>query len=392
MVTMVRRIRASAQRLSEFARSYTSGLKPGDVRRLFDQDASRVYAVLARDHAQEAEPSGRFRRFLHRVRVVFLGLSYKLTPARRLLFALALVLAFLGLVEANSRGNLVIGPGNPFLLVGSIAALIYLLALELADRVLIRDELEVARQLQRELLPSRSPTVPGYAFAHSYRTANEVGGDYYDFPPLADGRLAVVAGDASGHGMAAGLVMAIANATLNVAMDIDPRPERVAAILNRSLWRTGTRRNFMSLFYGILDPASGELEYLCSGHPFPLLRRDGGTIEELGNGGFPLGVREILEPATASAALRPGDTLVIHSDGLPEARNARGEVFGYERLAALLKTGGTPQEIHDRTMRALDDFRGDEPLIDDVSLVIVGRQARPAGPPPPPPTPVQADP
>ena len=382
---MMGKVQHSAQRVKEFARSYTSGLKPGDVRRLFDQDASRVYAVLARDHAGEPEPSGRARRFFHRARIVFLGLSYKLTPARRILFAVALLLAFVGLLEVNSGGHVVIGPGNPFLLFSSILAFVYLLALELADRVLIRDELEVARQLQHDLLPSRSPSVPGYAFAHSYRTANEVGGDYYDFPLLADGRLVIVAGDASGHGMAAGLVMAIANATLNVAMDLDPRPARVAAILNRTLWHTGTRRNFMSLFYGILDPATGALEYLCAGHPFPLLLRAGGELLELGKGGFPLGVRETLEPATASVTLSPGDRLLIHSDGLPESRNARGEVFGYDRLADLLKTGGGAQEIHDRILRALDAFRADEPLVDDVSLVVVARQS-PAATPPPPPT------
>ena len=99
----------------------------------------------------------------------------------------------------------------------------FLLALELVDRVLVRDELEVARQLQRDLLPSERPDCPGYRIAHSYRTANEIGGDYYDFLPLPDGRLALVIGDASGHGMAAGLLMAIANAALKLADRGRPR-------------------------------------------------------------------------------------------------------------------------------------------------------------------------
>ncbi len=99
-----------------------------------------------------------------------------------------------------------------------------LLVLELADRVVVRDELEVARELQRELLPRQAPEVPGYEFAFSYRTANTIGGDYYDFLPLEDGRLVVLMGDASGHGIAAGLLMAIANSALKLGFDADPDP------------------------------------------------------------------------------------------------------------------------------------------------------------------------
>src|SRR5258705_2359264 len=98
--------------------------------------------------------------------------------------------------------------------------------------------------------------------------------------PLPGGGIALLVSDASGHGMAAGLVMAIANATLKTALDLDPSPERVIQLLNRTLCRTGTRRTFMSVFYALLRPATGEVEYVCAGHPFPLLRRETGDIEE----------------------------------------------------------------------------------------------------------------
>src|SRR5258705_1779404 len=100
--------------------------------------------------------------------------------------------------------------------------------------------------------------------------------------PLPGGGIALLVSDASGHGMAAGLVMAIANATLKTALDLDPAPEKVLALLNRTLCRTGNRRTFLSVFFALLEPQSGEMEYVCAGHPFPYLRRADGRIEELG--------------------------------------------------------------------------------------------------------------
>src|SRR6185295_7536529 len=134
----------------------------------------------------------------------------------RLLFAAALLAAVLGLLRSalvfTLHGRRVSLEFSPFWFLLSLLLMGFLLALELVDRIRVRDELEVARELQAELLPRRVPDLPGFRFAHSYRTANEVGGDYYDFLALPDGRLALMVGDASGHGMAAGLVMAIANA------------------------------------------------------------------------------------------------------------------------------------------------------------------------------------
>jgi sigma-B regulation protein RsbU (phosphoserine phosphatase) len=293
------------------------------------------------------------------------------------LFAVSIIAALLGLLQFRARvaAQDISVSMSPFWFLVSVAGLTFLLALELVDRVLVRDELEVARQLQRDLLPSSTPEIPGYHIAHSYRTANEIGGDYYDFLPLPlpDGRLALVIGDASGHGMAAGLLMAIANAALKLAIEVDPSPERVAALLNRVLCRTGDRRAFMSLFYGLLTPSSGHLEYVCAGHPFPLLRRATGEAEELGKGGLPLGIRDVVELARAEVTLGIGDLLLLYSDGLPESVNAAREAFGFERLRDLLRVVAEPQAIHDRLLRALDAHLAGEPLTDDVSIVVVSR-------------------
>lgn len=365
-----------AQQFGGFVRQYTAGLNTRELRRLFDDDAANAYAVLTREMDLKPEPKGRLRRLLFRARLIFLGLSYKLSPPRRLLFAAAIVCALLGLLSFHYEGGArrVSVDFSPLNYLASIGALVFLLALELVDRIRVRDELEVARELQSELLPHRVPDLPGYGFAHSYRTANEVGGDYYDFTALPDGRLALMVGDASGHGMAAGLVMAIANATLETALDLDPSPERVLALLNRTLCRTGTKRTFMSVFYALLDPPSGRLDYVCAGHPYPLLRRAGSAVEELGSGGLPLGIREPLPQAVQSTVLAPGDLLVLYTDGLAEATDPTGaEAFGYDRLAKLVAAGGPPQAVHDRILAAFDAHVGAEPLRDDLTLVVVAR-------------------
>ncbi|HEX9944420.1 MAG TPA: PP2C family protein-serine/threonine phosphatase [Thermoanaerobaculia bacterium] len=376
---MSRRAPGTVHRLQGFFREYTEGLSSRDVKRLFDRDAARAYEVLTREHSQVPEPKEGLKRFLFRAKLAFLGLSYKLSPPRRLLFGISLVSFVLGLlgdpqVLYSSRQTRIAVEFSPLWFGVSVGCLIFLLALELVDRVRVRDELEVARELQEDLLPQELPPVPGYLFAHSYRTANEVGGDFYDLTLLPDGRLSLMVGDASGHGMAAGLVMAIANATLKTALDLDPSPERVLELLNRTLCRTGTKRTFMSVFYAVLTPGTGELDYVCAGHPFPLLRRAGGRIEELGCGGFPLGIREPLHVVRQTVRLDPGDLLLLYTDGLPEALDAPGRAaFGYEKIQAALQLGGSPQTVHDTLLRSFDLHVGDESLRDDLTLVVIAR-------------------
>jgi serine phosphatase RsbU (regulator of sigma subunit) len=377
-------------RLQGFFRNYTEGMSRRDVGRLFNRDAAQAYAVLTRGHEDGPEPKKGLKRIFYRVRLAFLGLSYKLSPARRFLFAASCIAFLVGMLgktdfETSAQGVRVSVDFSPLLIGAAFGGLVYLLALELVDRVRVRDELEVARELQSNLLPGELPLVPGYLSAHSYRTANEVGGDYYDLMPLPDGRIALVVSDASGHGMAAGLVMAIANATLKTALDLDPAPERVIALLNRTLCRTGNRRTFMSAFFALLDPRTGEIEYVCAGHPYPYLLRADGSFEELGTGGLPLGLKEPLAVETGRTVLRPGDLLLLYTDGLVEAVNPLGtEAFGYERLRALLEQGGTPASAHRRILESFDLHVGQEPLRDDLTMLILSRVAPlPSFPAPP---------
>jgi hypothetical protein len=356
-------------------RRYTGGLRPRELPGIWRRDWQRAYGIITRDHADEVEPKGWLRRWWYRSKILFLEFSYRLSPPRRVLFAICLLLAVLGLqtdnVEVN--GQSIETWEHPILLFFSVLGLVFLLILELADRIQVRDELEVARQLQRELLPREAPVVEGYRFAFSYRSANTVGGDYYEFLPLADGRLALAVGDASGHGIAAAMLMAISNATLKLAVDTDPSPLAVAAMMNRALVGSGGPRAFLTLFYALLEPAGGRFEYVCAGHPFPLLRRHAGEVIKLGSGSYPLGLRPRLELTAAADELRPGDLLLLYTDGIPEAINQEGEAFGFDRLQSSLARGGSPREVHDRIVEEVDRFEDRGEYDDDRSLVVIAR-------------------
>jgi len=371
--------------LHDLWRDYTEGVSSRELKRLWQHDASRAYDVLTRDQDEGSTPPKQdpVRRTFSRARLAFLGLSSKLSPARRAVFGFSIFTALLGIlnihwvVKQGAHGGMRLSvESSPFLFALAFGALLFLFAVELVDRVLVRDELEVARQLQRDLMPSAAPEVPGWSFAHAWRTANEVGGDYYAFVALPDGRLAVTIGDASGHGMAAGLLMAIANATLQTAVEIDPTPLRAVELLHRRLLRTGDRRAFMSLFYALLDPASGAMEFVCAGHPFPLLRRADGSVEELGTGALPVGMSPTLRLTPGHAVIAPGDSLVLFTDGLPEAlRTGGGEAFGFDRLQTLVAPGGSADGIHARIWTEFRVHAGEGAIEDDVTLVVLSRAA-----------------
>jgi hypothetical protein len=379
----VRRNKTQAKRPSAWERTeaflldYTRGLSGEELRRLFDRDAKGAYSVLMRDREAEVENLSGLKRYFRAAKLLFLSLSEKLSPRRRLLFGVAMIAAVAGLIdpqltwrEGEHVQNL---GGSTFFFLIAIVLLLLLLAFEMVDRVLVRDEIQIARQLQRELLPKASPDLPGYAFAHSSRTANDIGGDYYQFHRLPDGRMAIVVADASGHGMAAGLLMAIANATLHIALELDPSPIAVSTLLHRAIWRTGDRRSFLTLFYALLDPATGEIDYVCAGHPFPLLRRASGAIEEPALGSFPLGMRETVKPASGRLRLEPGDLLLLFSDGLFEGVDRGGQAFGFDRLRAALANAGAARRTHEEVLAAFDRHVASEPLADDLTLVVVER-------------------
>ena len=372
---ITQRMQALAKDAVRFGRDFSEGISRREIERLFDEEAKGALTTLSGRRSGDDEHHDGLTRIVRLAGGFFRGVALKLSPGRRLLFAASLFFPVLGLVGFHaSFAPYVSIDFSPFWFLCSTAGLTLLLALELVDRLRVRDELEVARQLQQELLPSRLPELPGYRVAHSYRTANEIGGDYYDFVELDDGRVAIAVGDASGHGISAGLLMAIANSALKLAIDLDPSPTAVLELLNKVLCRTGSGREFMTLFYCLLDPETGDLEYANGGHPFPLLRRAAGEVVELGEGSLPLGMRRDVRFAGARETLGRGDFLVLYSDGLPEAIGGEAsEAFGFDRLKGLLAHPHSPRQVHDKIVEAVNRHLGDRPVADDLTLVVLDR-------------------
>ncbi len=359
-----------------------------DISGLYGREWLRAREKLTSEHRDEFDKKGgRVRRFLRTGNAVLFGVSKRLAPARRVLFAAAFVALALALqgpmvhtvTERTGRSTVKVteyqlGFDNMWLFV-ALLALGSLLAMELVDKINYRDELELARDLQASLIPGELPAPTPWEPGAYNRIANTVGGDIYDFVALEDGRLAVLFGDASGHGMAAGLVMAVAHAAFRTQLDVDASPDAMFATLNRILCRTGGPRAFFGSVYLVLSP-DGAFCLSVAGHPAVLLlSRSGDVRERLGRGAYPLGIKAPLSWQIERGRLEPGETLLLYSDGLSEARDAFGREFGDERIEAVARSaGGLSATSLVRVLSAeLGTFCGDESPEDDVSIAAIRR-------------------
>jgi len=240
-------------------------------------------------------------------------------------------------------------------------------------------QLRVAHEVQSRLLPGSPPPVPGYDLGGLSLPSSEIGGDYFDFLPLANGDLALVIADVSGKGVPAALVMATFRALLRTQARGGASPARTAAAVNRLLKQSSVSRAFVTGVYGILEPASGRFTYVNCGHLAPLLvRRRGGTAELEASGPL-LGVFERARFASRSVTMAPGDTLVMFTDGVVEATDRRDEEYGPRRLAAVVRAGQRTAipALLEQVLRATREHAASPTFDDDFTLAIVRRS--PAG-------------
>jgi serine phosphatase RsbU (regulator of sigma subunit) len=209
------------------------------------------------------------------------------------------------------------------------------------ERERVEQELRVARTIQQAALPKGVPTLEGWHISPFYRPAREVGGDFYDFLELDDGRLSTVVGDATGKGVPAALVMASARSMLRaVAQASNYSPGAVLARVNDSLVSDIPANMFVTCFYAILDPKNGRLVYANAGHDLPYWRRNVGGAEELRARGMPLGLMPGMGYEEDEIVLKGGQSVLFYSDGLVEAHDPEGEMFGFPRLRALIAKHG----------------------------------------------------
>lgn len=249
--------------------------------------------------------------------------------------------------------------------------------IEAAERF-IRRELEQAAEIQRAILPAAAPVVEGLDLAGYNAPCRTVGGDYYDFIPYPDGRVAMLLGDVSGKGMPASLLMMGLQARVQALADEDPHDMgALMTRLNRSTCVNCPSNKFITLFLCVLEAATGKLAWANAGHNPPIVVRADGAVEFLQGGGPPLGILKTASYQQESALLAPGDAIVLYSDGVTEAANPADEEFGEERLGALLaaRRDQPAAAILDAITRAVAAWNAGAPPADDLTIVVGRRTA-----------------
>ncbi|MCE9584300.1 MAG: PP2C family protein-serine/threonine phosphatase, partial [Planctomycetes bacterium] len=239
-----------------------------------------------------------------------------------------------------------------------------------------KQAMSIARNVQQGLLPKAAPDLPGWDIAWKSIACDETGGDYFDFVPLPDGRLGVAIGDVSGHGMGPALLMASARSFLQALSRQTSNPASVLPTLNDLVSRDMESERFITLFYGALDPLTGDLRYSSAGHDPPFLLRANGFCEELDSTGVPLGILSGSDfPCVEVAPMGPGDILILSTDGVWEAMNPADQSYGREKFRAVLESvkGQGAKTIVDTVYEDVIRFCAGAAQRDDFTLVVVKR-------------------
>jgi serine phosphatase RsbU (regulator of sigma subunit) len=236
-------------------------------------------------------------------------------------------------------------------------------------------ELQTAGTILDHILPSEMPAVPGYELKASLEPCLELGGDLYDARLLNDGRLVFLLADVVGKGLGAALLVSQILSLSRFMIGEQWEPAPLIERLNREIFRSTDHVRFATAFMGYLEPDSGRVTCVNAGHNQPILVRADGTVEQCATGGLPVGVIEETDFPTAAVELQPGDMLTLFSDGIPETVNAADEEYGEERFGALLsRFRDRPlEELMEALRQDLVAFRGDMPVGDDVTLLVVRR-------------------
>jgi sigma-B regulation protein RsbU (phosphoserine phosphatase) len=366
-----------------------------DLQRLLTHDTRDAYRFFSRglDEDKLAKESW-WRRQLLRVRQVFTAFTLKLSPARRSLYLISLIVALIGVLKLYRGWSMIRIPfGTPFFNVaifapqwadGTVALLVsivlihLLVLLEVADRLSLKGELEVAREIQLAMLPTGTYAAGDAGICGITRPANTVGGDFYDVLPLIDdpeGRVIVTIGDVAGKGSPAALLMALLLAVLRTLVDEKLEARALVARLNTQICRHSPGSRFITLFYGVYTPATGGLTYVNAGQNPPLIKRADGSIERLGGTGIALGMFEGSTYQAVDTVVGHGDLLVLYSDGITEAENPQGEPFeeaGLERVLAA-RAGESPAELAPAILQAVEAHARDSRFTDDLTVLILKR-------------------
>jgi sigma-B regulation protein RsbU (phosphoserine phosphatase) len=366
--------------LDRFWQRVTEGLEISQLWKQFSADAQSSYRLYHRDFQARAPQEARKRGFWHTAQEYAWAILEKLTPARRVLLLLGVLLLVFpagGFSYHGKSGEIEIVELDLRFWGGSL--LFVLLMLEVADRVVMKRDLEIARDIQRWLLPAKPPQVRGLDIAFAARPANTVAGDFYDVfaRPAKDSNephFLLAVADVAGKSIPAALLMATFQASLKTLSETGcSLADLVTGMNHYACTNSQSGLRFTTAFLAEFDPAGRALTYINAGHNAPILRRGAGAIERLSNGGLPLGMWADKSYEAGNVVLQPGDWLVIFTDGVVEAENGRSEEYGEQRVLDVLQAGAaaTPNELLRRMMSDLDTFVGATPQHDDVTCMLV---------------------
>ncbi len=386
---------APAQRARSFLDEYTRDLTPADFQRLFTRDTAEAYRYFTRaSDAKKLAAEPWYRRWATRVRLVFVGFTMRLSPARRALYGLAVASAIIGaavLFRGFEATSVLLFPfsisvplpswadGTVWLLLGFVAVNLLIL-MEVADRLSLKGDLEIARDIQLAMLPGGVHVAGDASVCGVTRPANTVGGDFYDVIPLADGRLVIAIGDVAGKGSPAALLMALLLAMLRTLVDEGLEAARLMERLNAQVAKHSPASRFITLFFGLYTPATGALQYVNAGHLPPLVRRADGSFERISGhtgSGLALGMFDRATYATSEVTIAPGDVLVMYTDGITEAENNAGQAFEDAGLEQVVSAAWTEdaQQIGRGILTAVEQYAQDVRLVDDLTALVLKRAA-----------------
>jgi sigma-B regulation protein RsbU (phosphoserine phosphatase) len=373
--------RRGARRTREFWARVTEGLALQQLWGQFVSETKASYRLYSADVDWEEVGRGRtrLRRFLRSVWAVFMAMLMKLSPPRRVFLLLAIILLVINVQIGSGEQQTGFSTG-----VLGVLLLFLLLALELADRVTMKRDLEIAREIQEWLVPSHAPNVPGLDIAFATRPQNTVAGDYYDaFPrPLSAHEssappVLIAVADVAGKSVPAALLMATFQASLKALASTPATLGEIVAGLDRYCRAHSLEgRRFTTAFVAQIDPVTLDMLYVNAGHNDPMLRHGAGEIERLSWGGPPFGLPLFSESEApykiGRVQLHPGDLLVIFTDGVVEAINDAGEEFGEARLLALMQNPpGPASEVLQRIMANVNGFAGFARQHDDITSLVL---------------------
>jgi hypothetical protein len=346
------------------------GVRRGTLARGYRRDLRDIYRFyLTEGQRERLAGMGPFKRFFWIVAWLAKNLLLRLSPSRRLLLVIATIIFFLRIEVKDIHLNVDFSRAAfPILLV--------VLMLELKDKLLARDEIEVARHVQLSLLPRSHPEIAGWDVWSATTPANDVGGDLIDYIEGSPGSTGIALGDVAGKGMGAALLCAKLQATLRALAPEAANLPALGARLNGVLEKAGLDNRYATLFYCEIAPGRAAIPYLNAGHN-PALLISNGAVTQLVASSLPLGMLPGIRYTQGSVSLEPGDTLVLYSDGITEATNALGEEYGLKRLCEVGLDGASmrAEDLAKRVLADVSAFLVGEKPHDDQSLMVLRRTA-----------------